>query len=446
MGNNDEEDLFNALMSTPTSDETKKEQNSEDSDEKENINELLAKYKEKIIKKLITIPDLESFLKKALGSLFDNIWGAFTQYKENTIDLSMLVHAGIVVLGNKFIASILKTSAEQSVMVKESNDIKPKIKIPTALLGGVSGEKQKESQIETNRPIDSKIESKSLIKDSQLFQKDITISSTKKESVAGEKSMPEKIESVAPKQSLRSSLEALEKVSLELEKVKLEPIRFDEINDSEIKSVNVGLMAPGSTLFEEFSEVESLIHQKQYDLAEKKLKDLIDIAKNRGLEHHAERAEDMLLNMNIYKMLPSLIEAGDEALNKDLRRAEEKYNKAMKFAKILGDSFYISKLDAKLTQVNQRKDFLRKKEILEKEENQKIRKLIKDNIVRLGKEKTLSSIADIRKYCSAKSEELVEEILIEMIKNKEIYAKYFPGSKKVLFDKESNREFLIKIK
>ena len=57
------------------------------------------------------------------------------------------------------------------------------------------------------------------------------------------------------------------------------------------------------------------------------------------------------------------------------------------------------------------------------------------------------SIAEIKKYCNAKTDESVMEIIAEMIQNGEVFAKFFPESKKVLFDKEANRNAIrLKIK
>ena len=474
MGNKDEEDVFNALMSTPTGKTDNQEEDLPAAESKrcvvefsfdgnESIEQLVDTFKDPILTEMEKIGDLESHLKTRLGSFFERVRGAWEQYKEGAVDLTLLIQAGITVLRKEFINAFVETERKVAATPSSKEEISPSaasvVKFPSGLF------KREESSEIASENAPPKVEQKpgtpvqpdsvapaekksppTISVSSLTAQKPTIQPKPPEEKPPSEESpsLPQKIESVAPKKEFRSSFEAMGSVDEQLAKVKLDPLKFDKIDEAELKMVNVGKQTPGSPLFDEFGEVEDLLHKQAYKFAEKKLKDLKILAENRNLDYQVERAEEMLMNLSVYKMLPSLIESGDKYIDEDPKKAEEKYNKALKFAKILGDSYYITQIDTLLTQANQRMVFRRKKRLIQKEEEEKTKNLIKDNIQRLGKQETLSSIEEIRKYCNAKTEELVEEILVEMIENKQIYAKYFPSSKKVMFDKENNRELLIK--
>ncbi|MHA1150788.1 MAG: hypothetical protein ACTSR8_21420 [Promethearchaeota archaeon] len=534
MGNNNEEDVFNALMNSPTGKEdTPKQADVASSGNKiftdipitgrESSEDLVNKFRDIVEKAMEQTEYLFSYLQNGLGPLFEKIKGAWMQYKEGVIGLDMFAYSGIIVLGKSFIDLFVEyrskveipvapksesvpaqisvvaeskgifsenpfakssTTAPEPISKADGDSIvsglpepelkpepvpkadpqpltksQPQVKIPSLFLTSDMIEPSIPKPVPQPKSISKsspnpeiqphhftkpaiKAPKKKLLSEISAFG---SPSSSKPKTKTEVPETPKVIASVAPETKTRSKLEAIGAIDSQLAEVKLEPMKFDHIDDSELKMVNVGATTPGSPLFDEFGDIEDLLHRKQYGIAEKKLKELKIIAEKRGLDYQMDRAEDMLMNLNVYQMLPSLLQGGDNVIDEDLDRAEEKYNKALKFAKILGDSWYISKIDARLSQVNQRKAFLRKKQTILQEEDDKINKLIKDNIIRLGKTELLSSVPDIRKYCNAKSNELVEKILIEMIKNKEIYAKYFPGSKKVMFDKESNRMLAFKI-
>jgi len=253
-----------------------------------------------------------------------------------------------------------------------------------------------------------------------------------------------KIEHVMPKGKMLSPMKAMEQVDVAITKMgRLEPMEYDQIDDSDLKMVNIGESLPGSPLFDEFREVTDLIHAKQYDKAEKILHTLKNIAEKQGLDYQVERIEDKLTNMSVYKMIPVLVEAGDKFVDTDPRKAGEKYKKALNFAKLLGDVKYKAEINKLISEVKLRLDFKRKQKKMVIDADEKLKAVIKDNISRLGRRETLQSLEQIKKYCNltTKSDEFVMNVIIEMIEKKEIYAKLFTDSKKILFDKESNSLF-----
>ncbi len=254
--------------------------------------------------------------------------------------------------------------------------------------------------------------------------------------------VPRKIEHIAAKKISRSELESLKLIGSELERVELQPMKFDLIEEAELRVLNVGASLPGS----EFEEIRAHIYSGEHELATKMLMQVKSMAESRNDEFAISKAEDLLTNMSIYPMIPVLIDAGDKLLNlNEPRKAKEKYKKAEKFAKTINDDHYVSKIRKRLAQVDQRVMFIKTKKEAELNKDLQLRELIKANIVRLGKTETLKNIAEIRKYCQVnKPIEFIIEVLIEMIENREIYAKYFPESNNVMFDKDSNREFILK--
>ncbi|MHA1294270.1 MAG: hypothetical protein ACTSQJ_16600 [Promethearchaeota archaeon] len=418
-----EEDLFNRLMRTPAkSGIHEKITFSEQSLEEE---DLISKYQENIKSKMSKIEktgDLEEFLQQGLGFHFRRIRGAWEQYKESTIGKDGLIHSAIVVLGQRFIdlfTNIPDFERSTAEPAKSSNQIK----IPS-IFSSLSSKDEKAKPLSAYSTKSDSI---------------ISVESETPEKVKN----PEIIASIAPKKEIRSHLEALKKVGTELEKVSIKPMQYKKLEEAELKSVDVGALSPAAPLYDDFEAIHKLIRKKQYNLATQKLETLKKVAEKNKLPTAVAKAEDMITNMGAYNMISNLIEAGDKLLEKPIQ-AKEKFKKALGFAKIIEDSYYISKIKEKISLANKRIAFLKQKKIIEKEQEDKIKTLIKNNIKKLGKVETLMSIEEIRNYCNAKSEQIIMDTLIEMIQNKEIYAKLFQESKKVIFDKENNR-LLIKI-
>jgi len=424
--------------------------------EEESLEDLIDKYSDPIKEVIDRISDLELYLKAGLRDSFQRISGAWEQYKQGDIETEGLITSGLFVLREKFInlflgspprvedASIMKEpqimeedllKAEPQIREPPSFESPFKVTIPTDLFSDIEAFPKKELKEEPPLPPPlSEAEKKEL----KRTEREISIQETPKEK---QEYISTKIEHVAPQIKPRSHRDAQKVVDIALDKINLKPMQYDKISDSELKSVNVGATLPGTPLVDEFIEVRNLIYKKEYDEATNRLEEIKDMAEEKGLDYGFDKAVDMLANLSAYRMIPTLIDAGDKALDEP-GKAGSKYKKAMGFAKLVKDDHYINKIEKRLKKVNERINFALKKEEFEEREEKKVIELLKYNIMTLGKQETLMSVEDIRKYCNAKSNEAVIEVLVEMIQNKEIYAKFFPSSNRVMFDKDSNKDFL----
>jgi hypothetical protein len=256
----------------------------------------------------------------------------------------------------------------------------------------------------------------------------------------------EKIEHVAPEKKVRSPIDALHTVGVALDKVKLEPLKFDKVSDSELKSVNVGAQLPGTLLYDLFNEARDLIYDEDYDTAIKKLEKIRENAEINKDDEAYDRAVEMMANVSAYKMIQVLIDAGDKIINEP-RKATEKYKKALGFAKTLKDDHYLIKIRKRLNSLSQSVSLMLAKKDFESKEQEQLEDLLRQNIFDLSKKEALMSIEEIMKYCNNKNEDFVMTTLVNMIQNGEVFAKFFPDSKKVMFDKEANKDAIrLKIK
>jgi len=372
----------------------------------EDLQELVARYSEKVKKKMEKIDNLERFLKEGLGGAFLKMKGGFEQYRDGDIDLDGLIMSGIFVLRFQFINMFLidKKTREAARKIKTTAE-------PEAFAEAFA------------------------IPDIFLDSKDVTSTPEIPEQQF------QKIEHVKPTYVSRSPREAQKTVEIELDKIDLDPIHYDKIKDSELKMVNVGAKAPGGPLVNEFNQARDMIYKKDYDKALKFLEEIKEMAEEQANDFGFDMAVDMLANLSAYKMIPVLIESGDKALDEP-GKAGPKYKKALGFAKLVKDAHYISKIEKRMTQVNERLNFTLKKQEFEDKEEDKTKELIRYNLRILGKKESLMSIEEIKKYCNAKTDERIIEVLVEMIQERQIYAKFFPDSKKCMFDREANRDAL----
>lgn len=348
---------------------------------------------------------------------------------------------------------------EPEPIVEESEEkSEPSFTIPDMLLGQVIGEPEPEPATERTRPISEetpppqaisspnpKISKPGIQKKPLNIQgfdnppKKVKAPAKVSQGINAFAKPSEVIESKAPKMERRSSLDAMKHVGQELQKVEVGRIRFESVEEEEIKSVDVGAFVPGT----EFEEIRKLIYDRFYDQAGDQLKKLIAIAKANEDQMTMIRAEDLLTNLSVYEMIPVLIDAGDK-ITDNMELAKQKYEKAKNFAKTIDDQHYVRKIDRRLKQIEQRLEYSKRKKKAVIDQKEKLRDLVKDHIKVLSRENTLMSLEDIRKYCQiGKRDEYLKEIIIEMFENKEVYGKFFSGSNKVMFDKDSNREFVI---
>ncbi len=481
MSRNNEEDTFNKLMSTPSSSDAKKSDlgSNMGTHENDNFEDLMEKYANRIGTIINEIPNFETFIKAALGPSFNKIRGAVDQLKHQEITKEQLVQSGIYVLGETFVLPFINyekgkkiansPDKSQELIIDQGHKIeqinksyeevnlknefekpretKPtqessttKIKIPSMLLSKASSlQKQPPILPQTTQKTENPFNSEPVVqKAAPSFIIDRMESSLEKPKI----SVPEKIESVAPKKETLSYIDAIKKVGNELEKVNLTPIQFAKLEEDEIKSVNVAANLPGTQVYDDFEKVREMIYDKQYDLAERRLKELKAVGQKRKNEFVINKSEEMITNMAIYKMIPELLNSAETTQN--LEKSKEIYEKALNFVNVLRDPYYSEKVNKRISQINEKMAFSRMKKDIESQEEVKMKKLIKENLRRLGKTETMMKIEEIRKYCAARSEEEIIEILVEMIQNTEIYAKFFPESKKVLFDKDANKDLIFK--
>lgn len=393
----------------------------------EDAQELVNRYSKKIKGKIEKIDNLERFLKEGLGGAFLKMKGGFEQYRDGEIDIDGLILSGIYVLKFQFINIFLIDKKTREAAKKMAAGPKPepvvaKFTIPNLFLDSDDNITKKKPKIEA--PADN-----------------ITKKKPKVEAPAEPGIIQKPIAYVKPAYVSRTTRDAQKTVDIALDKINLNPIHYDKIDDRELKSVNVGAIVPGGPLVNEFNEVRELIYKKEYDQATKLLEEIREMAEAQDNDHGFDMAVDMLANLSAYKMIPVMIEAGDKVMDEP-GKAGPKYKKALGFAKLVKDSHYISKIEKRMTQVNERLNFtLRKKEFEDKEED-KTKGLIMYNLSVLSKKESLMGIEEIRKYCNAKTDELIIEVLVEMIQNGQIYAKFFPDSKRVMFDREANKDSL----
>ena len=392
--------------------------------------ELVSRYSKKVKDKMEKIDNLERYLKQGLGAAFLKMKGGFEQFREGDIDMDGLIMSGIYVLKFQFINLFLIDQKTREDAKKLAAEPKPELEpisvevaIPDLLLSSAGIEIKKEPKNEAE-----------------------PIAETLKPATETPKPIPEmqqfqKVEHVKPAYVSRTPRDAQKVVDIALDKIDLKPIHYDKIDDKELKTVNVGARVPGGPLVNEFNNVRQLIYDKDYDSATKLLEEIREMAEDQENDHGFDMAVDMMANLSAYKMIPVLIDAGDKVIDEP-GKSGPKYKKALGFAKLVKDSHYISKIEKRMKQVNERLSFaLRKKEFEDRAED-KTKELIKYNIKVLGEKESLMSIDDVRKYCNAKSDERIKEVLVEMIQEGEIYAKFFPESGKILFDKDANKNAL----
>ncbi|MFO8017282.1 MAG: PCI domain-containing protein [Promethearchaeia archaeon] len=491
MPDKDPEDIFNELMKS--SDDKKKE--GEDLEEvtqkrcvtefcnegNESVDDLIDKFGPTIrqeVEELQEQGNLENYLKNNLDSFFNRIYGAWEQFSDGQINIDQFILSGITILRKKFIRIFINPSEEkeqgrgerstlqnESLKQEEEKSSLNGVAIPSSLIGETTPSKK--SLEEKEKPKESKNGAKPT--QAETIKKKINTSpkKLKVKGVSDKKSLsispnpnatkskkqkkpkpqkkPSKIESLAPEQKTRSHMESIKTIAKELDKPAVTPMNYEKLDKQELKSVNLGSTVPGSPLYDEIQRIKDLIYEEKFDYAMTELEKLKNYAQSKEeLDTALEKIEDIATNIGIYRSINRSIKSGDEMLNKP-EKAIRKYEKAQKFAKTIGDTHYINLIADKISKANERVIFLKQKKRVQKEKSDKLKDLIKKNVKRLSKEETLMSLEDIRKYCNIPSKKLefVEEIIIEMIKNKEVYGKYFTSSQKVMFDKENNREFLV---
>ncbi|MGV9204141.1 MAG: PCI domain-containing protein [Promethearchaeia archaeon] len=502
MADKNTEDIFNELMES-SGDSDQKQEDLEETDQKrcvtefnfdgdESVDDLVDKFGPRIkqeIMKLQRKGHLEEFLKENLESFFNRIRGAWEQFSDDQINMKQFILAGTTVLRKKFIKLFIASSDKKEQEIsssgpsgKSSEEVKraerksvkktePEttskgVSIPSALLGGGTQSNKSGTTKETQSKVEKKGKSepepkkvqkpkisapKNLKIEGVSDKKSLSISpeskprASKKKKTLEKPKKPSKIESLAPEKKTRTRMESIKNIAEELDKPTISNMNYEKLDQHELKSVNLGSSVPGSPLYDEIQRIKNLIYEEKFDHATRELEKLKNYAQNKKQFQSAlEKLEDIATNMGVYRSIPVLIKSGDEMLDQP-EKALKKYEKAEKFAKTIGDTHYIDLISDKISKANERVIFLEKKKRIQKEETDKLKELIKMNVKRLCKEETLISVEEIRKYCNVPSKQIdfVEEVIIEMIKNKEVYGKYFTSSQKVMFDKENNREFLV---
>jgi len=409
--------------------------------------ELVNRYSKIVKEKMEKIDNLERYLKQGLRGAFLKMKGGFEQYRDGEIDMDGLIMSGIYVLRFQFINIFLidqktREDAKKLNTEPEPEPVMAEVAIPDLFFNSEDVKIEKSPIREPEPALESEPEPQPEFKIEPVSKAAPRIAP---EIQPQQSDIPpkqfQKIEHVKPAYVSRTERDAQKVVDIALDKINLKPIHYDKIDDSELKTVNVGARLPGGPLVNEFKEARKLIYKKEYDRAIKVLEQIKDMAEEQGNDSGFDMAIDMLANISAYKMIPVLIDAGDKVID-EAGKAGPKYKKALGFAKLVKDSHYISKIEARMKQVNERLNLVLLKKEFEDKEEDKTKQLIKYNLSILGKKESLMSIEEIRKYCNAKNEEKVIEVLIEMVQEEKIYAKYFPESGRVLFDKEANKDTL----
>lgn len=402
MGKREEEDIFNKLMDLGEEpketaiEDAVKEDAKEDTTPKAGgvIGKLVNKYGKKIREILEKEDSIEEFLKIKLGENFERIRGALAQYREGEIQLDNFIFSAIFVLRQKFIDQFALEPQEEEKSIPEPEPMPE----PTPEI--------------TPEP------SPVIVKIPAIFL----------DSISSKSAPEEKTESKALKEEIPSPAELLKNVE--------DDIANGETVNSEEEQYDM------SDILDAFEEIEDLISEKKFDTAISKLEGLKDIAENRNLDTAYYTIDDLLSKINTFKMIESYISAGEKALDNP-RKAQELFQKALSFANIIKDINYIEKANNLISQVEQKIALLRKKEEMIDQAKSKLFRKIKSNIVRFGKTNSFSSVEEIRKYCNAKDEDIIINVLTQMIELKEIYAKYFPDSKKIMFNCENNKMLIL---
>ncbi len=464
--------------------------------------ELLRTFADAILERMNKFDDIALFLhlQDALKTSFERIKGAWSQYKDKEVDKKGLITSGIYVLGIEFVNAFLDESTKQQLISRPPKpvEVKPEVKsipkeepkleeeappektypnldlssldleiqIPSILFDEEeTDENEGTTSFSTSAPEKPKFDEIRPKSMPTVMPLKPEVFSTAKPSVKPiPTAMPlkpevfspvkptvkpisppqikpreEKIEHVAEPIITRSKTEALQTVDVALKKVKLEPLKFDKVGDKEIKSVNVGAQLPGNLIYDLFTEARELIYEKEYDKAVKKLEQVKENAEFNNDDEAFDRAVDMMANISAYKMISVLMDAGDKIIDQP-GKAAKKFNKALGFAKTVKDEHFILKIKDRLSKIQQNVNLMLAKKDFEEQEEIRLKKLLKQNIIDLSKKETLMSIEDIVKYCNAKTEDVVIEAVVDLIKTGEVFAKYFVESGKVMFDKDANRD------